>query len=328
MSVPRELRATDVDPPAPPRPPAVRLRAVVKRFGALTAVDHVDLDVPAGSCFGLLGPNGAGKSTTMRLLTGQAVATEGHVEVLGHPLPAESKAARARCGVVPQVDDLDDELTVAETLGVYSRFHGIPRRDRDGAVQRGLAIARLTDRAATPIEELSGGMRRRLLIARGLIHRPELVLLDEPTVGLDPQVRAQLWSTVDAIRADGATVVLTTHYIEEAERLCDEVAVVHRGRIVARGTPDGLIAAHVGREVLEIAGRPGDLAGLTDELRAAGYATRSAGTSVAVLGAERLDGDLARRGRRRAATLEDVFVVLTGEHLDDRRGGALEEVAR
>lgn len=311
-------------PPFPPHvtevtAPAVRLRSAVKRFGRLTAVDHLDLEVAPGTCFGLLGPNGAGKSTTMRLLTGQAVADEGIVEVLGHRLPAESKAARARCGVVPQVDDLDDELTVAENLGVYARFHGIPRRERAAAVVRGLVIAELTDRADTPTDALSGGMRRRLLIARGLIHRPEVVLLDEPTVGLDPQVRAQLWTTVDAIRADGATVVLTTHYIEEAERLCDQVAVVHHGRIVALGTPDQLIADHVGAEVLELPGRGGDLAALTAELHAAGLPTRSAGTAVAVLGAERL-GDLAGRfegrGRRRPATLEDVFVVLTGEALE------------
>ncbi len=312
--------------PAAVPAPAVRLHRVVKRFGPLTAVDHLDLEVPAGVCFGLLGPNGAGKSTTMRLLTGQAIATEGSVEVLGHALPAASKAARARCGVVPQVDDLDDELTVAENLGVYARFHGIPRRERAAAVARGLAIAELADRAATPTEDLSGGMRRRLLIARGLIHRPELVLLDEPTVGLDPQVRAQLWTTVDGIRRAGATVVLTTHYIEEAERLCDEVAVVHRGRIVARGAPDQLIRDHVGAEVLEISGRGADLVATTAELRAAGFATRSAGTAVAVLGAERLPAEVLARGRRRVATLEDVFVVLTGEELERRPVGDLEEV--
>jgi lipooligosaccharide transport system ATP-binding protein len=296
--------------------PAIRLRGVVKRFGDLTAVDHLDLDVPSGSCFGLLGPNGAGKSTTMRLLTGQAVADEGLVEVLGHALPRESKAARARCGVVPQVDDLDDELTVAENLGVYARFHGIPRRERAAAVARGLAIAELVDRADTPTEDLSGGMRRRLLIARGLVHRPEVVLLDEPTVGLDPQVRAQLWATVDAIKHAGATVVLTTHYIEEAERLCDEVAVVHRGRIVARGRPDDLIRDHVGAEVLEITGRAQELVAVAAEMRTSGFVTRSAGTAVAVLGAERLGADVTVRGRRRAASLEDVFVVLTGEEPD------------
>jgi lipooligosaccharide transport system ATP-binding protein len=299
--------------------PAVYLRGVVKRFGrgdgALTAVDHLDLEVATGTCFGLLGPNGAGKSTAMRLLTGQAIADEGDVEVLGHRLPVESKAARARCGVVPQVDNLDDELTVAENLAVYARFHGVPRRQRAAAIAHGLDIAELAGRADSRADDLSGGMRRRLLIARGLLHRPELVLLDEPTVGLDPQIRAQLWAQVDAIRVAGATVVLTTHYIEEAERLCDEVAIIHDGRIVARGRPADLVASHVGTEVLEVAGPAADLAAIAARAAAAGFATRSAGTAVAVLGAERVNGDLALAGRRRAATLEDVFVVLTGEQL-------------
>jgi lipooligosaccharide transport system ATP-binding protein len=298
---------------------AVSLHGVVKRFGrgaaAITAVDYLDLEVPRGSCFGLLGPNGAGKSTTMRLLTGQAVADAGEVRVLGHRLPQEGKAARSRSGVVPQLDDLDDELTVAEILGVYARFHGIPRRARAAAIARGLAIAELEDRADTTADELSGGMRRRLLVARGLLHAPELVLLDEPTVGLDPQIRAGLWATIEGIRAAGATVVLTTHYIEEAERLCDLVAIVHRGRVVAVGPPATLVAAHVGAEVVEIAGGASHLAEVTARARAAGFATRSAGTSVVVLGAERLDGQLADEGRRREATLEDVFVVLTGETL-------------
>jgi lipooligosaccharide transport system ATP-binding protein len=297
--------------------PAVSLRGVVKRFGALTAVDHLDLEIPVGSCFGLLGPNGAGKSTTMRLLTGQGVADAGAVEVLGYRLPERSKSARARCGIVPQVDDLDDELTVAEVLDVYARFHGIRRPDRAAAVARGLAIAELADRADTTVEDLSGGMRRRLLVARGLLHDPELVLLDEPTVGLDPQVRAGLWATIDHIRASGATVVLTTHYIEEAERLCDRVAIVHRGRVVAVGAPADLIAAHVGAEVVEVPGRASDLVAVTARAEAAGLTTRSAGTSVVVFGSDEADDAavLAGAGRRRPATLEDVFVALTGEQL-------------
>ncbi len=303
--------------------PAVALRDVVKTFGTsrrargpgVTAIDHLDLTVPRGRCFGLLGPNGAGKSTTMRLLTGQADADTGDVEVLGHALPAESKAARARSGVVPQVDNLDDELSAAENLAVYARFHGIARAETDAAVVRGLALAELTERAESPADELSGGMRRRLLIARGLMHRPELVLLDEPTVGLDPQIRTQLWRQIGAIRTFGATVVLTTHYIEEAERLCDQVAIVSRGRVVAQGPPDELIATHVGTQVLEVPGAHAELDAVSARAQAAGFATRSAGTAVAVLGAERLDGDQRPHGRVRAATLEDVFVLLTGEEL-------------
>jgi lipooligosaccharide transport system ATP-binding protein len=297
----------------------VALTDVVKRFGAVTAVDHLDLVVPAGVCFGLLGPNGAGKSTTMRLLTGQAVADAGTVEVLGRSMPAESKVVRARSGVVPQVDNLDDELTVAENLGVYARLYGIARADRPAAIARGLELARLADRADTIADELSGGMRRRLLIARGLLHRPELVLLDEPTVGLDPQVRQQLWGQITAVRRDGATVVLTTHYIEEAERLCDEVAIVHRGTVVARGSPDRLIEATVGVEVLEVAGDGPSQRRTLLAAEQAGLPTRHTGTGVAVLGSEALevaagDGE-GHAGRRRRATLEDVFVTLTGEEL-------------
>ncbi len=295
--------------------PAILLRDVVKRFGALTAVDHLDLEVPRGSCFGLLGPNGAGKSTTMRLLTGQAVADAGRVEVLGHPLPEASRAARAVSGVVPQVDNLDDELTVSENLEVFARLQRLPRVDRAAAVARGLRVARLTDRADTPTSQLSGGMRRRLLIARGLVHGPQLVLLDEPTVGLDPQVRQQLWGTIAEIRAAGVTVLMSTHYIEEAERLCDQVAVMHAGRVVAAGRPSELIAEMVGAEVLEVAGEPAELAQVEADAQADGLRTRRSGTSVAVLDAERLDGQRWAVGDRRAPTLEDVFVVLTGEEL-------------
>jgi lipooligosaccharide transport system ATP-binding protein len=299
----------------PPRPPALLLRGVVKRFGDLTAVDHLDLEVPAGTCFGLLGPNGAGKSTMMRLLTGQGVADEGRVEVLGHQLPAASRAARAACGVVPQVDNLDDELTVEENLEVYARLQRVPRSERAAAVERGLGLARLRDRRDTPTAALSGGMRRRLLIARGLVHRPRLVLLDEPTVGLDPQVRAELWSQIAAIREEGATVLMSTHYIEEAERLCDEVAVVYAGRVVAQGAPSELVAAHVGAEVMEIGGDPDALRRVEQQARDEGWPTRRSGTTVAVLGAERLDGRPWATGFRRPANLEDVFVVLTGEEL-------------
>jgi len=294
--------------------PAVRLRGVVKRFGSIAAVDGLDLEVEPATCVGLLGPNGAGKSTTMRLLTAQAIADAGTIEVLGHCLPAESKRARARCGVVPQQDNLDVELTARQVLSVFARLYRVPRAQRRDAVDRALALAMLTDRADTIVDELSGGMRRRLLIARGLVHRPQLVLLDEPTVGLDPQVRADLWALIDGLRSEGVTILMSTHYIEEAERLADTVAVVAAGRVVARGRPADLVAQHAGREVLEVYGPPARLAEVEQRAGAAGHATRRTGTAVAVLRADAVPDDaFGPGGHRRTATLEDVFVLLTGE---------------
>src|SRR5271165_4243756 len=179
--------------------PAISMRGVVKRFGSITAVDGLDLEVPAGVCFGLLGPNGAGKSTTMRMLTAQALADGGEISVLGFALPGESKQARMEMGVVPQLDNLDIELTCRQILTVFARLYRVPGPERREAVDAALAIANLSQRADTIVKELSGGMRRRLLVARGLIHRPRLVLLDEPTVGLDPQVRQELWSLIDGL---------------------------------------------------------------------------------------------------------------------------------
>ncbi|MDP9188849.1 MAG: ABC transporter ATP-binding protein, partial [Actinomycetota bacterium] len=214
---------------------AIELRGAVKTFGEITAVDGLDLDVPQGICLGLLGPNGAGKSTTMRLLTGQAVADAGEIRVFEHELPGDSKEARARMGVVPQLDNLDVDVTVEDNLAVYSRLYRV--KDVPAAVQRGLELARLTGRRRDAVDKLSGGMRRRLLLARGLIHQPELLLLDEPTVGLDPQIRTELWSLIDGLRTQGKTILMSTHYIEEAERLADEVAVMDHGKVIARAKP-------------------------------------------------------------------------------------------
>jgi ABC-type multidrug transport system ATPase subunit len=196
--------------------PAVLLRGVVKTFGERRAVDGLDLDIAPGACVGLLGPNGAGKSTTMKMLTGQAIADSGVIEVLGHSLPKQSKLARAQMGVVPQEDNLDEDLTVRQVLEVFARLYRVPREQRDASVGRALAIATLTDRANDRVKELSGGMKRRLLIGRALVHTPQLVLLDEPTVGLDPQVRQELWGLISGLRDQGVTVLMSTHYIEEA----------------------------------------------------------------------------------------------------------------
>jgi len=293
---------------------AIRLRGVVKRYGPITAVNGLDLDVPEATCVGLLGPNGAGKSTTMRLLTAQAIADEGELEVLGFRLPAESKQARARCGVAPQLDNLDVTLTVEQNLRVFAHLYRIGRNERHEAIERALEIANLTDRRDTRVDKLSGGMRRRLLIARALVHRPQLLLLDEPTVGLDPQVRQELWALIDALRAEGTTILMSTHYIEEAQRLADTVLIMSHGRAVAAGSPSDLVAEYAGREAIEVYGPPAALAEAEADAQAAGFRTRRTGTSISVLGIEGADGR-APDGERRAANLEDVFVLLTGEEI-------------
>jgi lipooligosaccharide transport system ATP-binding protein len=295
--------------------PAISLRGVVKRFGPIVAVDGLDLEVRRGVCFGLLGPNGAGKSTTMRMLTAQALADAGEIAVLGYELPRESKQARMEMGVVPQLDNLDVELTCRQILTVFARLYRVPASERAAAVERALALANLLARADTIVKELSGGMRRRLLVARGLIHRPRLVLLDEPTVGLDPQVRQELWSLIDGLRSSGVTVLMSTHYIEEAERLADVVAVMSQGRIVAQGSPAELVRAYAGEEVLEVYGPPSELAELSEGAARRGWQSRRSGPALAIMRAEALDGQ-APAGLRRPANLEDAFVALTGEEIE------------
>jgi lipooligosaccharide transport system ATP-binding protein len=293
---------------------AIRMRGVVKRYGPIRAVDGLDLDVPIGTCVGLLGPNGAGKSTTMRLLTAQSIADEGELEVLGFRLPEESKQARAQCGVAPQLDNLDTTLTVEQNLLVFTHLYRVPRSERREAIERALEMARLRDRRDSRVDKLSGGMRRRLLISRALVHRPRLVLLDEPTVGLDPQVRQELWALIDALRSAGTTILMSTHYIEEAQRLADTVLIMSHGRAVAAGPPSRLVLEHAGSQVLEVYGPPARLAEVEAEAGAAGMRTRRTGTSISILGMDG-DGQVAFEGERRPANLEDVFVLLTGEEI-------------
>jgi lipooligosaccharide transport system ATP-binding protein len=290
------------------------MSGVVKRYGPITAVAGLDLEVPESTCVGLLGPNGAGKSTTMKMLTAQAVADEGELEVLGYKLPGESKQARAQLGVVPQLDNLDTTLTVEQNLVVFAHLYRIPRGERRAAVERALALANLADRRTTRVDELSGGMRRRLLIVRALVHRPRLVLMDEPTVGLDPQVRQELWALIDGLRAEGVTILMSTHYIEEAERLADSVTIMARGRAVAVGPPAELVRHYAGREAVEVYGPPARLHEVEGVAAAAGLRTRRTGTSVAVLAPDGANGQVPD-GHRRAANLEDVFVLLTGEEI-------------
>jgi lipooligosaccharide transport system ATP-binding protein len=291
---------------------AIRLRGVIKRFGPITAVDGLDLNVPFGTCVGLLGPNGAGKSTTMRMLTAQAIADEGEIEVLGYRLPRDSKVARAECGVVPQLDNLDVTLTVEQNLRVFAHLYRIPRGERRAAIERAIGIANLDDRRDTRCDELSGGMRRRLLIARALVHRPRLLLLDEPTVGLDPQVRQELWALIDGLRSEGVSILMSTHYIEEAQRLADTVVIMSHGKAVAEGRPAELVAEHAGSEAVEVYGPPDRLAEIEADALSRGLRTRRTGTSVSILG---VNGGEVPDGERRPANLEDVFVLLTGEEV-------------
>jgi lipooligosaccharide transport system ATP-binding protein len=291
---------------------AIQLRGFVKRFGPITAVDGLDLDVPFGSCIGLLGPNGAGKSTTMKALTAQVIADEGELYVLGNRLPEDSKQARAQMGVVPQLDNLDVSLTVEQNLLVFAHLYRVPSGQRKAAIDRALGVANLTDRRTSKVDQLSGGMRRRLLIARALLHEPRLLLLDEPTVGLDPQVRQELWALIDRLRSEGVSILMSTHYIEEAERLCDEVTIMSHGKAVAVGAPSALIREHAGAQALEVYGPPSRLTEVEGIARTRGWRTRRTGTSVAVLHA---NGDAELEGERRVTNLEDVFVLLTGEEI-------------
>jgi lipooligosaccharide transport system ATP-binding protein len=291
---------------------AIRLRGLVKRFGPITAVDGLDLEVPTGKCVGLLGPNGAGKSTTMKALTAQVIADEGELEVLGFKLPEDSKQARAVMGVVPQLDNLDVSLTVEQNLLVFAHLYRVPGGERQQAIERALGMANLVERRASKVDQLSGGMRRRLLIARALLHQPRLVLLDEPTVGLDPQVRQQLWALIDLLRSEGVSILMSTHYIEEAERLCDEVTIMSHGKAVAVGPPRTLISEHAGPEALEVYGSPTRLTEVEVMARERGWRTRRTGTSVSILQA---NGEVELDGERRVTNLEDVFVLLTGEEI-------------
>jgi lipooligosaccharide transport system ATP-binding protein len=300
---------------------AITLRGVVKRFGQLTAIDGLDLDVRSGACVGLLGPNGAGKSTTMKALTAQVIPDSGEIEVLGYRVPDDSKQARAEMGVVPQLDNLDVSLTVDQNLLVFAHLYRVPAAERKAAIDRALDLANLRPRRDAKVDQLSGGMRRRLLIARGLLHRPRLLLLDEPTIGLDPQVRQELWALIDKLRSDGVSILMSTHYIEEAERLCDEVTIMSHGVAVAVGAPRDLIAEYAGPEAVEVYGSPARLQEVEEIARGRGWRTRRTGTSVAILDAAQASGghnglgEAGLDGERRVTNLEDVFVLLTGEEI-------------
>ncbi|MEZ5145154.1 MAG: ATP-binding cassette domain-containing protein [Acidimicrobiales bacterium] len=306
--------------------PLIEARSLTKRFGDFTAVDGIDVAVQPGECFGFLGPNGAGKTSTMRMIACVSPPTAGELRVLGMDVATSGRQVRARIGVVPQEDNLDTELSVAENLTVYGRYFGIPRAVLRGRVAELLEFAKLTDRADERVDPLSGGMKRRLTIARALVNEPELVLLDEPTTGLDPQARHLLWDRLHGLKQRGVTQVLTTHYMDEAEQLCDRLVIMDGGRIVDEGSPRQLIDRHATREVVEL--RVAD-----DGLRAVLAAEAAARGDRVEAVADRLivytphgDATLAALGRHglpsasvleRRSTLEDVFLILTGRSLED-----------
>ncbi len=297
--------------------PAVRVAGLVKRYPDRSAVDGVDLDIPRGECFGLLGPNGAGKTTTLRLLPGLTTPSLGTITVLGYPIPREARLARRRIGVVPQSDNLDPDFSVVENLTVYARYFGLSPREIDSRIASLLDFAQLTDRAKTNLRELSGGTKRRLTLIRALIHDPELIILDDPTTGLDPHARQHLWDRLGSLRAAGRTLILTTHYMEEAERLCDRVAILDQGKIRALGAPRELVERALPRFVLEIR-EPVD-EGLS--LDPACYRLERVGALTLIYAAQRepladlVDRLHLTRYIERPTNLEDCFLKLTGREL-------------
>ncbi len=301
----------------------IHARGLVKRFGDLVAVAGIDLDVRRGEAFGFLGPNGAGKSSTMRMIGCVSPVSEGTLRILGRDPGADGPQIRARLGVVPQQDTLDTELTVRENVLIYGRYFGLTRRELRPKIDELLDFVQLTERAGDKVEPLSGGMKRRLTIARSLVNDPELLLLDEPTTGLDPQARHVVWDRLFRLKQRGVTLVLTTHYMDEAEQLCDRLVVMDHGRIVAEGSPRELIERYSTREVVEVrfeAERPETLAldGLGDRVeelpdRILVY-TRDGDATAAALAERSLP---AHATLIRRSTLEDVFLHLTGRTLVD-----------
>ncbi|MEV0272125.1 ATP-binding cassette domain-containing protein [Hamadaea sp. NPDC050747] len=303
----------------------IRARGLVKRFGDFTAVDGIDLDVARGEAFGFLGPNGAGKSSTMRMIGCVSTPTAGELSILGLDPVKDGTRIRSRLGVCPQLDNLDPDLTVRENLTTYARYFGISRAAARQRALELLEFVQLADRAESKVDPLSGGMKRRLTIARAMVNEPELVLLDEPTTGLDPQARHLLWERLFRLKQQGVTLVLTTHYMDEAEQLCDRLVVMDAGKIVAEGSPRALIETYSTREVVELRFGESPLEGFRDKLVGIGERIDVLPDRV-LLYADDGDGAINEVHRRelapsgvlvRRSTLEDVFLHLTGRQLVD-----------
>jgi lipooligosaccharide transport system ATP-binding protein len=302
--------------------PPLAARGLRKRYGDREVVAGVDITLAPGECFGLLGPNGAGKTTTLRLCLGLTRPDAGAVELIGVDVVREPRRARTRVGVVPQIDNLDPDFTVVENLLIYGRYFGLPDRAIRARIPDLLEFAGLAARAEARINTLSGGMKRRLTLARALVNDPELIFLDEPTTGLDPQARHLIWGRLKQLMSEGKTIFLTTHFMDEAERLCDRLSVMDNGRIVAAGGPRELIARHIEPQVVEVYG---DNAGAWCEQHGRALAQRCEQTGETVFcyahDASALVADLETRHElrflHRHANLEDVFLKLTGRELRD-----------
>lgn len=301
----------------------ITAEGLTKRYGDFTAVDGIDFEVPAGESFGLLGPNGAGKSTTMRMIGGTLARTSGRLEVMGLDPVTHGPEVRAHLGVVPQEGNLDEELRVRDNIIVYGRYFGLPRGYLRPKSDELLEFAQLTDKADNKVQELSGGMKRRLTIARALVNQPRILLLDEPTTGLDPQARHILWDRLFRLKEEGVTLIVTTHFMDEAEQLCDRLIVVDHGRIMAEGSPASLIREHSSREVVEMRFGSDRNAEALERFRDIGDRHEVLPDRVLVYaddGDAALDAVLARGLRPhtslvRRSSLEDVFLRLTGRSL-------------
>lgn len=297
----------------------VEARNLRKQFGAAIAVDGISFTVRAGECYGLLGPNGAGKTSTFRMLCCVSPLSGGELTVLGLDVRRDQRAIKAQLGVAPQDNNLDPDLSVEENLLVYARYYDLPSKVARERADRALQLFQLTDRRKAEVQYLSGGMKRRLVLARALVNDPKLLVLDEPTTGLDPQARLIIWQTVRQLQSEGVTVMLSTHYMEEASSLCDRLAIMSLGKILVEGAPSALIAEYAGAEVVEIPllGRP-----LSEVERAvpSGMMVQDLGNRAVVMGPGIDDVGAAIQSLglvavRRAATLEDVFIRLTGTAL-------------
>ena len=301
--------------------PLLQIDRLIKRYNGATVVDELSLEIRPGECLGVIGPNGAGKTTTIRMCLGLVSPDAGAIEIFGLPVPQRVREAKKRLGVVTQFDSLDPDFTCAENLRVFASYFGVPRHQIEARIPKLLEFAALQARAASRPAELSGGMKRRLSLARALVNDPDLLLLDEPTTGLDPQARHLMWERLKALLQQGKSILLTTHFMDEAERLCDRLIVLDHGRKIAEGTPRGLISEHLESDVVEVYG-DGAQAAAERLARLAGRVETSGDTVFFYVSEPRplleaLTDDHSLRTLHRPSNLEDLFLKLTGRQIRD-----------